>query len=57
MQAGEAEKVIRDRRGPITERVAPIMTGNDEGDQSGRQFNEQLLSLKKVTKNDMTVFL
>ena len=57
MQAGEAEKVIRDRRGPITERVAPIMTGNDEGDQSGRQFNDQLLSLKKVTKNDMTVFL
>jgi len=51
MQAGEAE------REPITERVAPIMTGNNEGDQSGRQFNEQLLSLKKVTKNDMTVFL
>ena len=57
MQAGEAEKVIRDQRVPITERVAPIMTGNDEGDQSGRQFNEQLLSLEKVTKNDMTVFL
>ena len=57
MQAGEAKKVIRGRRGPITERVAPIMTGSSEGDQSGRQFKEQLLSLKKVMKNDTTVFL